>query len=143
MVDTLDFNPPLIMLIDDSVLDQFINNKVLTSYSAVSSIIEFSVGSEAIKYLVNHENDADKIPDIIFLDIYMPYMNGFEFLEAYKILPASIKSKITLFMLSSSLDPEDIRKANEDNNVKRLFQKPLTMQAVEEVTSLTTLAVRF
>lgn len=143
MVDTAENSIPLVMLIDDSLMDLFINKKVITSFSEGASIMEFSMASKALDYLVNHEHEEDMIPDIIFLDIYMPYMNGFEFLEGYQKLAETIRSKITLFMLSSSLDPGDIKKANEDNNVKRFFQKPLTRNAVDEITRLTTLVSKY
>lgn len=143
MVETTENNGPLIMMIDDSFMDLFINKKVLTSFSESSSIIEFNLGTKALEYLVYHENASYNIPDIIFLDIYMPCMTGFEFLQEYRLLPASTRSKISLFMLSSSLDPDDLRKANEDKNITRFLQKPLTSKAVEEVASLTKLETRY
>lgn len=73
---------------------------------------------------------------IILLDIKMPVMDGFEFLSRYDSLSEDIKSGTEIFMLSSTLDATDIKKANENNYVKKLFSKPLPVLQFKEMITL-------
>ncbi len=116
------------LLIDDNPIDLMVNEKVLTTCFADLEITKVLSGEEALAYL----DKAESLPEVILLDINMPEMNGFEFLEEYKRLFKG-KSKSKIYILSSSIDPTDISRANEDDEVKAFIKKPLN---VEEVTSV-------
>jgi len=73
---------------------------------------------------------------IILLDIKMPKMDGFEFLKHFDALPEDLKKKTQIFMLSSTLDPDDLKRANENCYVKKLFTKPLSVIQFKEVINL-------
>jgi len=95
----------LIMLVDDDILNNFLNKMFLTNYDCKIKIIEFLNGKEALIYLKNSEN---KMPDLILLDIQMPEMGGF---DVCKILKSNAKTKdIPVIFLTSAIDTESILK---------------------------------
>ncbi|ALL07520.1 regulator [Pedobacter sp. PACM 27299] len=121
-----------VMLIDDNEVDLKINSKIITITKLFDEIILCQSGEEALNYLSRNQNEEDKIPDFILLDIQMPEMDGFEFLEIYKGLPKSITEKCVVAILSSTLDFGDIKKAEANPHVVKLFRKPLFPKELEE-----------
>lgn len=122
-----------IMLIDDNEVDLKINSKIITISKLFDEIILCQSGEEALTYLNRNLQEEDKLPDFILLDIQMPEMDGFEFLEIFKQLPALITEKCIVAILSSTLDFGDIKKAEANPYVIRLFKKPLFPKELEEV----------
>jgi|SRR6185312_6705103 CheY-like chemotaxis protein len=116
------------LLIDDNYIDNFVTRKILEVSNFAETIIVVRSATEAIESLRN----GTVTPDVIFLDIRMPLMSGFEFLEAYDKLNID-KKNIKIFMLSSSLDPLDIRKSLDNKYITRFIHKPLTQKAIEEL----------
>lgn len=116
------------LLIDDNYIDNFVTRKILEVSNFAETIIVVRSATEAIESLRN----GTVTPDVIFLDIRMPLMSGFEFLEAYDKLNID-KKNIKIFMLSSSLDPLDIRKSLDNKYITQFIHKPLTQKAIEEL----------
>lgn len=124
-----------ILVIDDSKFDRFIASEILDEYVDVSSIVSLESAEEAIEYLHSMEKNPQELPEIILLDIKMPTMDGFEFLKVFDKFPESIKTKCKVFMLSSSIDPEDIRKAHKSQYVVDFIEKPLTKENLLRINS--------
>ncbi|WP_316820611.1 response regulator [Pedobacter gandavensis] len=124
-----------VMLIDDNEVDLKINSKIITITKLFEEIILCQSGEEALNYLSRNKHEEALIPDFILLDIQMPEMDGFEFLEIYKELPKSITDKCIIAILSSTLDFGDIKKAEANPHVVRLFRKPLFPKELEEELS--------
>lgn len=110
-------------LIDDSAFDLFIYEKLLIKSGITSSVKTFNSARDALKHLISQ---AESLPDtIILLDLQMPDMNGFEFIEEFDRLPATLRQKIRIFMLSSTIDTRDIEKAKASRHIIDLLPKPL------------------
>ncbi|MHA4738841.1 response regulator [Dyadobacter sp. MSC1_007] len=110
-------------LIDDSAFDLFIYEKLLIKSGITNSVKTFNSARDALKHLVAK---ADELPDtIILLDLQMPDMNGFEFIDEFDQLPGDLRSKIRIFMLSSTIDTRDIEKAKASTHILDLLPKPL------------------
>lgn len=119
------------LLIEDNLIDQLITTKLLKNTFDDCHYYVVSDGKEGMEWLTKFNyNDEDLI---ILLDIKMPQMDGFEFLMHYDALPDELKKKTQIFMLSSTLDPDDLKKANENCYVKKLFSKPLSLKLFKEI----------
>lgn len=119
-----------ILLIDDDDEDNYFHKLVIERMD-ITKRIEFAQnGLEALAYL-QQENQV--IPELIFLDINMPKMNGWEFLEKYKDLSKSKKSRITIMMLTTSANPADLKRAQELEDVTGYQTKPLSTEMLNEI----------
>lgn len=115
-----------VCLIDDDKIYQFTARKILESTGLAKNILSFYNGNEAILYLKDRENkENDRLPDVIFLDINMPVMNGWQFLEEFKKITGHIKKAITIYVVSSSVDDCDIQKSREFPSVTDYIVKPI------------------
>ncbi|MBP8066883.1 MAG: response regulator [Flavobacterium sp.] len=123
-----------ILLIEDNIIDQLVTTKLLKKTLGDLDISVVNNGREGIEWLHEHEKDYHSL--IILLDIKMPVMDGFEFLSRYDSLSEDVKSATEIFMLSSTLDATDIKKANENNYVKKLFSKPLPVLQFKEMITV-------
>lgn len=120
------------LLIEDNLIDQLITTKLLKNTFDSFQFNVVSDGKEGMDWL-NKFNYTHNDRLIILLDIKMPKMDGFEFLIHYDMLPEDLKKKTQIFMLSSTLDPNDLKKANENCYVKKLFSKPLSVSQFKEI----------
>ena len=116
------------LLIDDNYIDNFVTRKILEGSNFAEKIIVVRSANEAITGLRNGSIQ----PDVIFLDVRMPMMGGFEFLEEFDKIHID-KTGIKIFMLSSSLDPLDMRKSTDNKYITQFIHKPLTQKALEEL----------
>jgi CheY-like chemotaxis protein len=121
------------MLIDDNEIDNLINQKMIESSSISQHILIHTGARSAIEFLRNIEKlsstvpEAKKlIPEIILLDIDMPLMDGFQFLEEFEKFSEFIKSSTKIVMLTSSLNPSDLNRAKKSKYVTKYLNKPLS-----------------
>ena len=119
-----------ILLIDDNDADNRYHQIIIEEMNVTAKIQMAINGVDALDIL-NNENM--ELPELIFLDINMPKMNGWEFLEEFKMFPESKKSKIVIIVLSTSTNPNDINKAKEIAEVGHFETKPLTKKAIENI----------
>jgi len=117
------------LLIDDNYIDNFVTRKLLESSKFAENIVVLQSPAEAITCLRN----KTVVPDVIFLDIRMPLMDGFEFLEEYDKIDID-KTGIKIFLLSSSFDPTDIKKSVANKYITQFIHKPLTYKVLEELS---------
>jgi|SRR5690606_9446753 len=122
-----------VLLIDDSYIDNLINHKIILNSNFAEKIMVIDSPIDALVYLKQCFKKAVDIPEVVFLDLRMPEMNGFEFLRELNMVEGVKDADFKIFILSSSLDPDDLRKINADNLVSKFISKPLTGKALEEI----------
>ena len=124
------------MLIDDSKFDNIVNKRLLEMNDLAEEISVCLNGVEAMDYwnkLSKEAISSRSFPEVIFLDINMPLMNGFEFLEAFGQLPASVSEEVKIIMLTSSINPEDEARSVKSKLVSRYLHKPLTVEKLAKL----------
>lgn len=117
-----------ICIVDDDRVYQIAARKMLERINNSYKILVFSDGQEAYQYITENTGNADALPDIILLDINMPNMNAWEFLDAYAAIKPSLPKSITIYVISSSLSESDIQRAKKIENVKEYYIKPVTTE---------------
>lgn len=122
-----------IYIIDDDKLFVFLTRKSIEETNLATDIKEFGDGQVAIEYLKKIVSDKESLPDIIFLDLSMPVMDGWEFLKEYLTLEPKMGKKIKLYIFSSSISPHDIERANSIGAVTDFIIKPLSKEKFIEV----------
>ena len=119
-----------IMLIDDNEHDNFFHERIVKKTISDAEVIVHQKAKNALQYL---EENTHKFPDYIFLDINMPGLSGWEFLEEFQQKFKDINKPCLIFMLSTSNNPDDIRKAKATPLLKGFETKPLTIEKLNKI----------
>ncbi len=121
-----------ILLIDDDEPTNFFSSLLIEDADCTENIQIAQSGQSALRLL---RSKTIPTPDLIFLDINMPAMDGWEFLENYRQLPKEHQGKIVIIMLTTSLNPDDREKASQIKEISGFETKPLTPELIERVLS--------
>ncbi|MBD2858360.1 response regulator [Spongiibacter sp. KMU-158] len=121
------------LLIDDCEATNFLHQMVLESSGFVEQIVTKYNGKEAIDYLKTAVDGEYPRPELVFLDINMPVMNGWEFLDQYDLLEDNQKAGVVVVMLTTSFNPADEKHAREIRQISNFQNKPLTEEKLRKV----------
>lgn len=121
---------PHFIIIDDSQLDCFIGEKIIQNTGTYSSVKSFAEAKDALNTIRDNPVDPEDPMTIIVLDIQMPFMNGFQFVEAFEQLPDDIRSKYVIFMFSSSINESDKNRIENHPAILKFYSKPISKETV-------------
>lgn len=118
-------NPFVISIVDDDDIYRYSIMRTLKDLNVTKKILVFRDGEEAIDFMLDNLGNSQDLPDVIFLDINMPIMDGFEFMEEYVKIKPKVGKKITVYMISSSVNPVDLEKAKSISEISDYIVKPI------------------
>ena len=124
---------PVALLIDDNSIDNYIAKRIIEMTGFASRVVVTSSCAEALAYLTLHELKVNDLPAVIFLDIHMPLCDGFDFLDRFNQLNESITSKCKIVILSSSNNPFDIERIQDDDHVIEVMTKPISEGSLNDI----------
>lgn len=124
------------MLLDDNPIDNRINYQLIQCSGIAESVIIMERPHEALRYLKQRLKTLTNIPDLLFVDLQMPKMNGFEFIDELINCSGVLRGSFKIIILTSSYDPYDVQLANESEFVHMLIHKPLSMMVVSRLTKI-------
>ncbi len=122
-----------VLLIDDSEMDIYISKHIIENRKFAEKISVSISAIEALVFLNSLKGNHEEFPDVIFLDIRMPVMDGFEFLEEFSKFPESFINKTAVYMLTSSADSNDKERAAKFTVAKKFITKPLSPSILNEI----------
>lgn len=114
-----------VMVIDDNCIDRYIAERIMVTKNFCSQVLPYGNAVDALEYLKTNQDNITLLPELIFVDIHMPEMSGFEFMKAYHQLSHTLKKHCSVYIVSSTIDPEDIKRVKNDPNVIAFRVKPL------------------
>lgn len=123
----------LLALVDDDDTFIFITKKIIEKTNHVKEVKVFNNGLDALNYLKDNLNTQYKLPEIIFLDLSMPIMDGWQFLDEFTSIESNNIKKIIIYICSSSISPHDILKAKKISAVSDYIIKPVTKDKFTEI----------
>ena len=121
-----------VLLIDDSIPINYYHKIIVEKSGVALKCIAVNNGQEALDYLQTKKDAQERLPELIFVDINMPGINGWEFLEKFRANHNSILKEVVTVMLTTSINPDDKEKSKR-LNVSNYFAKPLTVKVLEDL----------
>ncbi len=126
-----------ICIIDDDQIYQITSRKMLERINITKNILIFSDGGEALNFLVATVANKEALPDVIFLDVNMPFMDAWQFLEAFSELKPKLAKDIIIYVISSSISEADVDRAKNIEAVTDYFVKPITIAQYAQMLAIT------
>ena len=121
-------------VIDDDKIYHFLLKNLFRQNNIAATPVFFSNGQDAIDYIKENKHNSAELPELILLDVNMPIMDGWQFLEEYNLILGELPKASTIFMISSSNDEQDLNKAKKYSKiVKDYFLKPICKEDLEKI----------
>lgn len=126
--------PPQFIVVDDDRINNVVCKYVIANFAPLAGIQLFTDPEIALTMLKEEFGSGENTSDsVLFLDINMPVMNGWEFLDEFSLFPAAVQAKFSIFILSSSIDPEDKAAAEKHPLVHGYYSKPLSKEILQHI----------
>lgn len=119
------------ILIDDDMMYHKIARFMVKAYSPVKEIISSTDGKATLEYLIENKTHEENLPDYIFVDLNMPGYDGWDFLNGFKKIRASFSKAIKVYIVSSSIDPVDIKRSKRYSFVNSFLMKPIKKEFLQ------------
>ncbi len=129
-------NELIVALVDDDRIYQFTTERLLKRLDVNVRFLWFKDGEEAIAFMKEHADEAGILPDILIVDINMPYLDGWQFLDAFKDLRPTMAKSVDIYMVSSSNDDRDMERARTTEGVLDYVEKPITKEKLAVIIGL-------
>ena len=126
----------IVALVDDDRIYQFTTERMLQRLNVNVRFLWFKDGEEAISFMRDHAEEARVLPDILIVDINMPYLDGWQFLDALKVLRPTLAKGVDIYMVSSSNDDRDMERARTTEGVLDYVEKPITKEKLAVILGL-------
>jgi response regulator of citrate/malate metabolism len=123
-------------IIDDDPMASFYIKRLAELGDLADIITIYDKAQWAIDYLLHHRKSVEHLPDVILLDIYMPELDGWGFLEEYGKIKENLAKPIDIYIISSSGHAKDVKKARAFTEVKDYLQKPITKEQLKEIVKV-------
>jgi CheY-like chemotaxis protein len=137
MVNKKNYLYKRVVIVDDGKMDRIISSTVIKRDLFAEEISDFGSAIDALNYLHSLINTPDKFPPVIFLDVNMPGMDGFDFLDAFRKFPESVQKLCTVIMISATQSVDDLKRIHTYPSVQWFFNKPLTDKMLHKVRDAT------
>ncbi|HLG34246.1 MAG TPA: response regulator [Bacteroidia bacterium] len=122
-----------IFVVDDNDIDRYIITSIVSRFNFSKEALEFNMAQKALDWLEENKSNPAALPEIILLDINMPEMNGFEFLDAFEHFPDEVKKQSSVIILTSSNNPDDSERAAKCGLVCAYIHKPLNEEKLKKI----------
>ena len=126
---------PNVWIIDDDPMSSFMLKRLAELGELADIITIFNNARGALDYIESHKKIDNQLPDIIFLDIYMPVTTGWDFLTKFRAIKDQLSKKIDIVIISSSDHPKDLQQADSFNEVVAYVVKPVSIERLQELVT--------
>ena len=120
-----------VLMIDDNDIDSFVTKKIIEKSGFAKNVMLKKSGIKALEYLRSNDSSRKSFPDIIFLDLRMPEMDGFKFLDEFEKLNNNAINNCKIVVFSSSIDTNDYDRVIQNKFVKKFIRKPISMEMIK------------
>lgn len=123
----------LLCVIDDDPIYTFLIKRIIDEAEVSLKSIFFKNGREALNYFTEHKDNSEKLPQLVLVDINMPILDGWQFMDGFATLATSFRNNIAVYISSSSTDEDDFQRALETPHVLELIPKPISSERLREL----------
>jgi len=129
-----------LVFIDDDPIDHFLMKHILHGKNYFDTTTYTLYGSLVLDYIEEHKSEPEKLPDMIFVDLNMPMFSGWDFLKGMERMQPEISKDIPVFIISSSLRPDDKAMSSKYSFVQDFVSKPVNSEEIERIVSTQSIA---